>query len=86
MSSISRLLRSKLKQPDGSWEDGDDEEEERGGGGSGRGGGREASGSAAAPHDGTKHSIDDILATSPEKEEAVESDGEGTNLHAILTQ
>ncbi len=75
MSSISRVLRSRLKQPDGpgeyfSDEEGEDAEEGRpsgrnhhrhGGKTDSTSPGGSSASSSAGHHDNSKHSIDDIL-------------------------
>ena len=71
VSSISRVLRSKLKQPDGPGEDMKDTEIKDNNPGNNPGG-----------QDSSKHSIDDILATSPSKD--VESEEEGENFLKVF--
>lgn len=76
MSSISRVLRSKLKQPDGPGEEIEEREKRE-----------NNSGNNPIGHDSSKHSIDDILATSPAKEH-VESDvdDDGKNLFLLYSK
>ena len=68
VSSISRVLRSKLKQPDGPGEETEEREKKE-----------NNPGNNPSGHDGSKHSIDDILATSPAKEHLESDDDDGKN-------